>query len=265
MYKKDAKVITKLVESEVSSLAVMESPYILRILEVYQDKYKYYIVTELLKGVSLMDYVVKAPEKTLNEKMIARYMKQILSGLTHCHSKNVVHRDIRPENVIFVDKHHKFLKLADFKFSKIEGDKEQKLQNTLCPPAYIAPEVISKGDYSPKSDIWSCGILGYFLLCGNLPYEVTKSMSLADLLVIIRSREFTLDSFKGSEWADISIGAKKFLLKMLQLNPLHRANAKELLSDPWLANNNAAPIASSRREAYLQNITNSIVLFIVNM
>jgi calcium-dependent protein kinase len=244
---------------------MMDSPYILRILEVFQDKFKYYIVTELLKGITLMDYVLKAPDKALNERMIARYMKQILSGLTHCHSKGVIHRDIRPENVIFVDKHYKFLKLADFKFARIESEKEQKLQNTLCPPAYIAPEVIQKREYSSKSDIWSCGILGCFLLSGRLPYEVTSNLSLTDLLMIIQSNKFTLDSFKSSEWSEITVGAKQFLLRMLQLDPADRADAKDLLNDLWLSNSNTAPLDSNKRKAYLENITNSIVISLVNL
>ena len=262
-YRKDTKIITKLVESEVSSLAMMDSPYILRVLEVLQDKYKYYIITELLKGITLMDYVLKEPDKTLNERMIARYMKQILSGLAYCHSKGVIHRDIRPENVIFIDKHHKFLKLADFKFARIEGEKEQKLQNTLCSPAYIAPEIISKSEYSPKSDIWSCGILGYFLLSGRLPYEVTISLSLSDLLSIIQSNKFTMDSFNSYGWNEITVGAKEFLLKMLQFDPTNRPDAKDLLSDPWLSNSNTASLNNEKRKEYLENMTNSIVLYLV--
>jgi calcium-dependent protein kinase len=198
-------------------------------------------------------------EKSLNEKVIAGYVKEILLGLSHCHAMNVLHRDLRPENVIFADKKCKHLKLIDFKFAKVFNE-TQKSQEVLGAPAYIAPEVLSKRMYSTKADIWSCGIITYLLLCGNLPYIVTTKMRLSELFGIIQANKFTMESFKGSEWDRISVEGKTFLLKMLEADPENRANAEELLKDPWLSNTNETPINDDTAKSYLTNIRSTLVL-----
>lgn len=258
-YRKGSKIVNELIESEVSTLADLDNPYIIRILEVYQDDFKYYIVTEPLTGTSLMNYILNLRKKTLNEKIISRYIRQILSALQFCHLKKVVHRDIKPENIIFVDKHYRFLKLTDFKFSKITGKSSDKYRNLFSTLAYLAPEVVSGGEYIDKSDIWSCGIICYLLLSGTMPYETAKDMPLSDLFSIIKNNRFTKDNFCEGPWLDITLQAKEFLVRLLEIDPEKRASAEDLLKDPWLYQSNTTPIDHDDKSSYLLNIKNSIV------
>lgn len=258
---KGMKVIESLVNSEIDSLAKLDSPNIEKIYEVFEDKYKYYIVTEVLKGPTLIKSIEKLGKKTLNEKVIACYVKDILSGLSHCHAMNILHRDLRPENVIFANNKQSCLKLIDFKFAKV-FDESQKSQTILGAPAYIAPEVLSKRSYTPKADIWSCGIITYLLLSGNLPYVVTTKMPVSELFSIIQANKFTMESLKGNTWDKVSTEGKSFLLKMLETDVDSRASAEELLKDGWLENSNEAPINDETAKIYLSNMRNTLVLFI---
>ena len=262
--KKHANTIDKLVNTEVDMLAKLDSPNILRIIEIYEDKYKYYIITELLTGPSLLHHISKEKEN-INENIVAGYIKQILSGLSVCHAEKVIHRDIRPEKIIFADENLKTLKLVDFKFSKIFDESNKRTREVFGTAAYIAPEILDKGMYSDKSDIWSCGVMTYFLLSGTFPFKVNTKTStqnlLADLYCVITENKFTMDNFKGEDWEKISLLAKNFLLRMLDINPSTRSSALDLLKDPWLSDICKSEISPTESAHYLLNLRNNIVPF----
>eukprot|EP00826_Nyctotherus_ovalis_P044528 TRINITY_DN480_c0_g1_i14.p1 TRINITY_DN480_c0_g1~~TRINITY_DN480_c0_g1_i14.p1 ORF type:complete len:421 (-),score=165.05 TRINITY_DN480_c0_g1_i14:221-1483(-) len=272
-FKQASKVVDTLVNSEVEALAKLDSPNVEKLFEVFEDKYKYYMVHELLQGPNLLTYIEKLGKKPINEKLIAGYIQEILQGLSHCHAMNVIHRDVRPENIIFSDSDCKHLKLIDFKFAKSFEQSTQKFREVLGAPAYIAPEVLKKRTYSPKSDIWSSGILAYFLLSGNLPYVVTTKTPLSELFGIIEANKFTMESFKGGAWDKISAEGKSFLLRTLEADPEKRASAQDLLNDPWLSNANEKPINDESAKAYLVNMRSiiadqkfehAVMMYIVN-
>lgn len=263
-FKQASKVVEGLVNSEVEALAKLDSPNVEKLYEVFEDKYKYYMVHELLQGPNLLAYIEKLGKNSISEKLIAGYIQEILQGLSHCHVMNVIHRDVRPENIIFDNNDCKHLKLIDFKFAKSFEQGNQKAREVLGAPAYIAPEVLKKRTYSPKSDIWSSGIVAYFLLSGNLPYVVTTKTPLSELFSIIEANKFTMESFKGGAWDRISPEGKGFLLRMLEADPEKRANAQELLADPWLANASGKPMNDEDAKGYLLNLRSTIVPLVSN-
>lgn len=99
--------------------------------------------------------------------MAKRYIREILEGVNYLHKKNIVHWDLKPENLLFTS--NNVLKITDFGTSKIFKSKK-KMNTTHGTPYYIAPEVIDQ-KYDEKCDIWSVGVILFIMLCGKPPFN----------------------------------------------------------------------------------------------
>lgn len=179
---------------EVTILKSLDHPNILKIFDMHEDESHYYLLTEYCAGGELFDRIQKA--NNFNEKMAAKYIKQLLSAIAYLHARNIVHRDLKAENLLFEsDADDANLKLIDFGVSS-ECFKGNKLKETLGTPYYIAPEVLLQS-YDEKCDIWSCGIILYILLCGYPPFngdndnEIIDSVKKADLIFYGRLKGLT--------------------------------------------------------------------------
>eukprot|EP01022_Parablepharisma_sp_SALTPOND_P016793 TRINITY_DN2545_c0_g1_i1.p2 TRINITY_DN2545_c0_g1~~TRINITY_DN2545_c0_g1_i1.p2 ORF type:complete len:359 (-),score=36.97 TRINITY_DN2545_c0_g1_i1:610-1686(-) len=250
--------------SEFNTLAQLDSPNVMKIFEIFEDRHKYYIVTEVMHGPSLLDHITNTAQDTFTEKRVAGYLKQLLSALCHCHAKNVAHRDIKPDNIMFADKECNYLKLIDFGFAKIFEPQQRKFQEILGSPLYMAPEICHKKPYDIKCDIWSCGILAHILLSGEMPYPVDANVSLTALFDIIKGKEFRVEDLKTPGWANVSPEAKNFLIRMLEKDPEKRASAADLLKDQWLEKAKDTPLEPVQVKDYLENIRNTVVILLKN-
>ena len=170
---------------EVTILKSLDHPNILKIFDMHEDDEQYYLLTEYCAGGELFDRIDQA--KSFSEKDAAKYIKQLLSAIAYLHARNIVHRDLKAENLLFESPAEDAnLKLIDFGVSS-ECLKGNKLKETLGTPYYIAPEVLLQS-YDEKCDIWSCGIILYVLLCGYPPFngdndqEILESVKKADLI-----------------------------------------------------------------------------------
>jgi len=253
--------LNDLVMSEFESLSSMDSPNIMKIFEIFEDPHKYYIVTDHMKGPTLMQHFATLNQEDFTEKKVAGIIKQLLSALCHCHSKGVIHRDVKPDNLMFVDADCKHLKLIDFGFAKLFAPQDCKIQEVLGSPIYMAPEICDKVEYDAKADIWSAGIVTYLLLSGEVPYDISEATDLAKLFVQIRKKVFTLDTLKGEAWDEISPEAKKFCISMLNKDPKLRPTAETLLKDPWLENARVGPIGKDKAKNLLGNMNSCTVFF----
>ncbi len=206
----------------------------MRIYEVFEDEHKYYIVIELMKGLSLCEYIANVPQGQLTEAIVAGIMRQVLSGLNFCHLQGIAHRDIKPENLMFADKECTVLKIIDFGFAKLFKKDESKFKEILGSPMYMAPEIIIKQEYNEKCDIWSCGIMCFMLLSGNMPYKMGDDDPLDALFAQIRTKTFTQSDLIISSWQHISPEARSFVLMLLEREPEKRPAAKDVLTHPWL-------------------------------
>ena len=102
-------------------------------------------------------------------------MAQVLSGLAYMHTRNISHRDMKPENIIYNPKTGR-IKIIDFGFACISKDKLRVFCGT---PSYMSPEIVAKRDYSgPLADIWACGVILYVLLTGTVPFKATTEKDL---------------------------------------------------------------------------------------
>lgn len=153
---------------EMAILKEMDHPNIIKLLEIYDWRNYYYLITEYCDGGDLFDHLHK--NHRFSEKSAAMIMKQLLSPVVYMHKKGVVHRDLKPENLMFVGKDsNPVLKIIDFGTSnRIKPGKT--LSTEIGTPYYVAPEVLGQC-YTEKCDVWSCGIILYMMLCGYPPFR----------------------------------------------------------------------------------------------
>ena len=127
------------------------------------------MVMEFIGAKTLYAYLKSQPRRRIREEDARHVFRQIVEGVAYCHSKNVVHRDIKLENVM-VDAGNN-VKIIDFGFS-ITAAKGKKLSIFCGTPSYMAPEMVRKVDYcGQKVDVWALGILLYTMLCGRFPFK----------------------------------------------------------------------------------------------
>ncbi|CAK65423.1 unnamed protein product (macronuclear) [Paramecium tetraurelia] len=211
--------------NEFRVLQKLNHPNIIKIHEFYQNKFSFNLVSDLQTGGQLFDKMRK--EGRFSEKQAAEIMKQILLAVNYCHNEKIIHGDLRPENILYEsDKEEAILKIIGFGSSK-EFVSIQKLDSNSETPYYLAPEVLNQA-YDEKCDLWSCGVILYLLLSGYPPFE---GKSKKEIKKKISKGVYTFDS---REWEDVSMEAKDFITKLLQLDPNNRLSARESLSDPWI-------------------------------
>ena len=111
----------------------------------------------------------------VTEAVAARIMAQILAGLAYMHARNISHRDMKPENIIYNPLTGQ-IKIIDFGFACIS---KEKLRVFCGTPSYMSPEIVAKRDYSgPRADIWACGVILFVLLTGTVPFKAQTEKDL---------------------------------------------------------------------------------------
>lgn len=212
------------VKLEVDILSQLSHPNIMHIYEFYKDKTHYYIVTEYCKGGDLFE--ISNERGPFSEIASANIIRQTLSAICYAHKNKVVHRDLRPENIMFDEKGKNYIiKLIDWGGARYFND-NKKMTSIDGNPYYIAPEVLS-GLYDEKCDIWSIGVILYILLCGYPPFNGSNENEI--MLGVKRG----VIAFPKEEWSNISPEAIDLIKKMLNGNPKKRPSAEECLKEPW--------------------------------
>ncbi|MFS7919486.1 putative mitogen-activated protein kinase kinase kinase STE-STE11 family [Helianthus anomalus] len=208
-------------EQEIFLLSQFQHDNIVRYLGTDKDDGKLYIFLELVPKGSLANLYQKY---RLRDSQVSTYTRQILSGLSYLHDRNVVHRDIKCANIL-VDVSGS-VKLADFGLAK--ATKLNDIKSCKGTPYWMAPEVVNnkknKG-YGPAADIWSLGCTVLEMLTGRVPYSHLEGMQ-----ALFRIGNGELPSIPKT----LSAEARDFILKCLQVNPNERPTAAQLLNHPFM-------------------------------
>ena len=226
----------KYFETEIKILSLLDHPNIVRLFEVFEDDKNFYLIMELCQGGNLLS---RMKNNRYKEKAAAVLMEQVVSAIAYCHEKGICHRDLKPQNVLFCDESpNSPVKVVDFGISKIFDPSLTNLQNELKGDPrlkkmdsqigtlyFISPEII-KGSYTEKCDIWSLGVILYYLLCGYPPFVGANDVQL--IQSIVESKV----TFPSSEWKNISDNAKD-LIKHMLCPEKKRISAKEIMNHKW--------------------------------
>ena len=215
-------------------------PNITKILEVFHDEEYMLIIMEYINGGNLFNFVKK--RRKLSEKTAKFLFRQIILGIKHIHSQNIVHRDIKLENII-IDLNNN-VKICDFGIGKVINSPDELLYDKCGTPMYMAPEIIlsnKKNGYKGfPVDIWSSGITLYIMLSGTLPFTVKnksiEELSLKDMKNKKESSDLKYQIVNGypKKIKKISSEAKDLLAGLLNKNPDKRLTCDEILNHPWL-------------------------------
>ena len=179
------------------------------------------MVMEYSGGGDLLQYVKK--RKRLNEQSAKAIFKQVLYALGHCHSRSVLHRDIKLDNVLMDGDGG--VKLCDFGVSRMVK-KGHSIHEQCGTPAYLAPEIIiDRGYMGFSADIWSLGVLLYAMVQGTVPF---KASNISDLHKLILQGEFSFPLDTVTE------EVKDLIRRMIVLRPEKRITIPQMLSHPWV-------------------------------
>ena len=219
-YIKEEKAQKKIVQ-EVKILRSLTHRNIIKILEVFENKKFVFIVTDYACRGDLLKYMKE--NGVFKEHRAKPVIAQTLRALEYCHSKGILHRDVKLDNIL-LDKDMQ-VKLCDFGVSRFMTD--EKIKERCGTPAYIAPEVISGNGYSHfQADIWSLGVLLYALTTGTIPF---KAKNIPDLHKLILKSDFDFP-----DGVDLSSSFKALVRLMLLKDPDQRITIEEIWAHPWL-------------------------------
>merc|ERR1712032_1541618 len=214
-------------KQEIAIMKMMDHPNIVKLFETFEDHRNIYLVMELCSGGELFDRIIDAGHFT--EVQAAILMQQILRAMFYMHENHICHRDLKPENFIFQTKdpiEKTLLKIIDFGLS-CKFEPGQVLTTKAGTPYYVAPQVLA-GKYDHQSDMWSCGVIMFVLLCGYPPFYGETD---ADVLSKVRLGNF---SFNAADWKNVSEDAKNLIRMLLKMNPKDRYTAEQALNHEWV-------------------------------
>lgn len=207
---------------EAQAVAMLSHPNIVSVYDVSHTAGVEYIVMELIEGVTLMQYMQK--KGALSWKEAAHFSTQIAKALEHAHSKGIVHRDIKPKNIMIL--RDGTIKVADFGIAALESAQEQRSDQTVGSVHYIAPEQARGETPDTRSDIYSLGVVMYEMLTGQMPYdgETAEQIALKHIAgVAVPPRQLN---------AEIPEELERITLKAMNADIRERyQSASELLTD----------------------------------
>ncbi len=210
------------VKREIKFSKYFRHPNIIRLYEVLETNSEIILIMEYAQGGELYDIVRKG---TLNENDARKIFQQIIFGLEYLHTHQVAHRDLKPENILLDEDNN--VKIADFGLSNIMRD-GIFLYSSCGSPNYAAPELINGKFYNGASiDIWSCGVILYALLTGQLPFNEER---IPKLYQMIRECKYSFPP-------NVPDQAKDLIFRMLQADPMNRITISEIKQHRWFNNN----------------------------
>ncbi|KAM9466118.1 serine/threonine-protein kinase D3 isoform 1-T1 [Clarias gariepinus] len=210
--------------NEVAILQNLQHPGIVNLECMFETPERVFVVMEKLHG-DMLEMILSSEKSRLPERITKFLVTQILVALRHLHFKNIVHCDLKPENVLLASAEpFPQVKLCDFGFARIIGEKSFR-RSVVGTPAYLAPEVLRSKGYNRSLDMWSVGVIIYVSLSGTFPFNEDE-----DINDQIQNAAFM---YPPMPWKEISTEATDLINNLLQVKMRKRYSVDKSLSHPW--------------------------------
>ncbi|XP_022240643.1 serine/threonine-protein kinase D1-like [Limulus polyphemus] len=212
-------------KNEVIILQNINHPGVVTLEKMVETPARIFVIMEKLKG-DMLEMILSSEERRLSERITKFIVYQILIALKHLHFKNIVHCDLKPENVLLSsDSDFPQVKLCDFGFARIIGERSFR-RSLVGTPAYLAPEVVRNKGYNRSLDMWSVGVILYVSLSGTFPFNEEE-----DIHDQIQNATFM---YPPNLWKEISPDAVDLIQNLLQVKTRKRYTVDKSLCHPWL-------------------------------
>uniref|UniRef100_A0A4W3GVD6 Serine/threonine-protein kinase n=1 Tax=Callorhinchus milii TaxID=7868 RepID=A0A4W3GVD6_CALMI len=211
--------------NEVAILQNLHHPGVVNLECMFETPERVFVVMEKLHG-DMLEMILSSEKGRLPERITKFLITQILVALRHLHFKNIVHCDLKPENVLLASADPlPQVKLCDFGFARIIGEKSFR-RSVVGTPAYLAPEVLRNKGYNRSLDMWSVGVIVYVSLSGTFPFNEDE-----DIHDQIQNAAFM---YPPNPWKETSHEAIDLINNLLQVKMRKRYSVDKTLSHPWL-------------------------------
>nr|XP_057925131.1 death-associated protein kinase 3 [Doryrhamphus excisus] len=215
------------IEREVNILREIQHSNIITLHDIFENKTDVILILELVSGGELFDFL--AEKESLTEEEATQFLKQILDGVHYLHSKRIAHFDLKPENIMLLDKNvpNPRIKLIDFGIAhQIKAGNEFK--NIFGTPEFVAPEIVNYEPLGLEADMWSIGVITYILLSGASPFlGETKQETLTNISAV----NYDFDEEYFSNTSEL---AKDFIRRLLVKDPKKRMTIEDSLQHSWI-------------------------------
>lgn len=211
---------------EVAILASIRHPFVVPLIDFFEEKECYFLVMELMAGGDLFDRIGK--KKSYSEADARDLCRKMLEAVKHLHDNSIAHCDMKPKNLLLKSEDDdSYIKLADFGFAtRVYGP--NSLTKQCGTPFFVAPEILMRVPYDQAADMWSVGVIIYLLLGGNLPF-MGRSQRELFRAIVVGKYDFPEDS-----WGLVSENAKTVIKGLLVTDPANRWTAAQVMRSAWL-------------------------------
>ena len=212
--------------NEIGILKHCHHPYIIRLIDHFEDNAYTYIILEYIKGGDLKHYFKKMWYK-FSEEQIKKIISQIAKGIKYLHLYGIIHKDLKPSNIMITQQNNNgIIKICDFGLSKILSINEKIIDEsgTLY---YTAPEILTRKPYNKEVDIWALGVILYFVLSGNLPFWSICEKEIGRKIVEEELK------FEDACWKTKSIVIISLIRACLKKSQGNRIDINDFLNHPW--------------------------------
>lgn len=213
------------VRREIEIQAHLRHANIIRLYGYFHDEDRIYMILEYAPKGTLFKVLKDQPNSRFGEKQSAIYIKSLASALYYLHKKNVIHRDIKLENLLLGNEGE--LKMADFGWCVHEPNSKR---TTLCGTLdYLPPEMVQGKPHTKNVDLWSLGVLAYELLVGQPPFTAPTYEATYKKIMKV---QYSVPDY-------VSLGAKHLMKNLLVLNPDERMPLEKIITHPWIISHNS--------------------------
>uniref|UniRef100_A0A8B9Q9N8 Myosin light chain kinase, smooth muscle n=1 Tax=Apteryx owenii TaxID=8824 RepID=A0A8B9Q9N8_APTOW len=235
------------IREEISIMNCLHHPKLVQCVDAFEEKANIVMVLEIVSGGELFERIIDE-DFELTERECIKYMRQISEGVQYIHKQGIVHLDLKPENIMCVNKTGTSIKLIDFGLAR-RLENAGSLKVLFGTPEFVAPEVINYEPIGYETDMWSIGVICYILVSGLSPF-----MGDNDNETLANVTSATWD-FDDEAFDEISDDAKDFISNLLKKDMKSRLDCTQCLQHPWLQkdtkNMEAKKLSKERMKKYM--------------